>query len=118
MTYIHWPDKARNAEAAGDWDEAKRCWYYAAQNVYGSDGDLRAEYNRREDAADEMRKLHEKVPRLILGKPITQLTKDELYLSLMHTRQRYRHALRRIELLERALPEAELKRINEELGTS
>ena len=42
---------AQDAETRGDWAEAKRCWYYAAQQT--SDGDMRSYYNKREDAAGE-----------------------------------------------------------------
>jgi hypothetical protein len=48
--YVDWAGKGEAAEAAGDWHEAKRCWYYAAQqtdNRYG----MRTYYCDREDLA-------------------------------------------------------------------
>ena len=52
--YIDWVGKAEAAEAALDWDEAKRCWYYAAREC--RDGDRAASYCEREDAAERMRR--------------------------------------------------------------
>jgi hypothetical protein len=52
-TYQNWPAMAEDAEARGDWREAKRCWYYAAQNVNGNPRNLRTYYCEREDAAGE-----------------------------------------------------------------
>jgi len=56
MTWINWHAKAEDAEARGDWAEAKRCWYYAAQDCRGNHYGLRTEYCRREDAAEERRR--------------------------------------------------------------
>ena len=56
MTFTHWPSKAEDAEARGDWEEAKRCWYYAAQDCTGNPYGLRTEYGRREDLAEKMRR--------------------------------------------------------------
>lgn len=49
--YRPWFALAQDAEARGDWQRAAECWYRAAEQC--TDGDQRAEYNRREDAATD-----------------------------------------------------------------
>ena len=54
-----WTLEAMDAEARGDWTEAKRCWYYAAQEARKyCQGDLAARYGDREDAAEHKRLEH------------------------------------------------------------
>ncbi len=53
--FIYWPGKAEDAQARGDWEEARRCWYYAAQDE--RDGDVRSRYNKNEDACAEHARL-------------------------------------------------------------
>jgi len=62
---VNWAAKAEAAEASADWDEAKRCWYYAAQALNGNPHGLRTYYGEREDAAEARRR--ESVPTLIRG---------------------------------------------------
>jgi len=68
-----WSALAEAAEARNDWAEAKRCWYYAAQALIGNPYELRTEYGRREDIAEEQRRKHEiedAVPILPKGAPV------------------------------------------------
>jgi len=53
MAYVNWSARAEEAELRGDWHEAKKCWYYAAQQLNGNPYGLRTEYVLREDAAGE-----------------------------------------------------------------
>ena len=55
MKNTNWPAKAEAAEANEDWNEAKRCWYYAAQALNGNPHGLRTYYGEREDAAEAKR---------------------------------------------------------------
>jgi len=51
FNFVLWSDAAQTAELTGDWHRAKECWYRAAMEC--TDGDWRAYYNEREDAAGE-----------------------------------------------------------------